>query len=245
MTLPLVDVFKSNYEYWLYREPTHDEMMAHFQKTGHFPTCVNDHLIRKVSNAVDAAIHIASVGADNGLDRFINDALNADLNHKAWRRSMPSRTPQAISAYQKSFPSYDPVQVDSSINGIGEPLSNGQFLFHGGLWPRWASSVFKTPRPFSTSFCPQVALRNAEHNGKAYDNGQIDLFVLRATNPITNVFSFRRAGTNLGHENEVLFASGATLTLKSRSLIRGNYPAGKGIIPNKHVDIYVLEVDIS
>ncbi|MDD5036602.1 MAG: hypothetical protein PHE55_17810 [Methylococcaceae bacterium] len=158
---------------------------------------------------------------------------------------MPSKTPGALSKYKKEFPNYNPSEVDPEINNIGESLCEGQILFHGGIWPGNNSNHFKTQLPLSTSFCPQVALRNAEHRGKAYDANRIDLLVLRATSPITNVFSFRRAGTNLGHENEVLFASGASLTLRSRTLVRSDYSAAKYSAPNKEIEIYVLEVDIS
>lgn len=90
-----------------------------------------------------------------------------------------------------------------------------------------------TERPLSSSFCPQVALRNADHKGKGYDAGRIDLLVLRATNPRTNVFAYKRKGTNLGHGNEVLFAARANLTLTSSELVSVDYTAGKYGLPNK------------
>ena len=158
---------------------------------------------------------------------------------------MPSKTPQALSRYQKSFPNYDPNCVDFEINQIGHCLSEGQTLFHGGIWPGGASTHYKTTLPFSTSFCPQVALRNAEHRGKAYDSSRIDLLVLRATSPKTNVFCFKRSGTNLGHENEVLFASGACLILRNTHLIQGEYPVYNMRMAAKKIEIYVMEVDVS
>ncbi len=206
---------------------------------------VKDNLIARVTNPLDAANYICKHGADNELGNFINDTLDVNQNFKAWRSAMPSITPKALSSYQKEFPSYNPSKVDSEINQIGKCLSEGQALFHGGIWPGGNSTHYKTTRPFSTSFCPQVALRNAEHNGKAYDSNRIDLLALRATNPQTNIFSFRRAGTNLGHENEVLFASGAQLTLRKVTLIRNDYLVGNKQMVTKPVGIYVLEVDIT
>jgi hypothetical protein len=90
-----------------------------------------------------------------------------------------------------------------------------------------------------------VALRNAAHKAKAYDAGRLDLWVLRATNPMTKAFAFKLKGTNFGHESEVLLASGAQLTLKGERLIRENYPAVKYELPNKEIPIYVLDVEVS
>lgn len=219
--------------------------MQHHHETGRFITVVNDKLIARVTNALEAANYICDIGADNGLGNFVNSALNNSPHFKAWRDVMPSRTPNALSKYQKEFPNYNHIDVDSEINDIGRSLDEGQMLFHGGVWPGGCSAEFKSIRPFSTSFCPQVALRNSEHRGKAYDANRIDLLVLRAIRPITKVFSFRRYGTNLGHENEVLFASGAHLKLRSRNLIRNDYLAAKYSMPNKKIEIYVTEVDIS
>lgn len=245
MNLPLVDVFVFPYEVWSKRDPTEKEMMEHLRKTGQMIHYINDKLIARISNALEAANHISSIRVDNGLTYFINDALDKDSYFKTWRSCMPSKTPKELINYQQNYPLNDFTRTDQEIKNIGQTISERQYLFHGGLWPGGDSFEFKTQRPLSTSFCPQVALRNAEHRGKAYDDNQIDLLVLRATSPQTNVFSFRRAGTRMGHENEILFASGAKLTLLSRTLIRENYPVSKWGFPDKTIDIYVLEVNIT
>lgn len=244
MSLPLVNIFASHYEAWSTRHPTLDEMMNHHQETGKMLTFVNERLEARVTSALEAAAYICTVGADNGLGNFINSVLDNDASYKAWRAKMPTKTPNALSKYQKEFPNYNHSEVDSEINNISQHLNEGQVLFHGGIWPGGNSNYFETHLPLSTSFCPQVALRNAEHLGKAYDANRIDLLVLRAGNPTTNVFSFRRSGTNLGHENEVLFASGASLTLRSRNLIRSDHLAAKYSMPSRRIEIYFLEVDI-
>ncbi|MCY1286774.1 hypothetical protein D9M70_357510 [compost metagenome] len=156
---------------------------------------------------------------------------------------MPSTTPAEISRYQKSYQNSDFAAVSKEIDENGSPLSPGQSLFHGGLWTGSDSVV--TSRPLSTSLCPQVAMRNAEHQGKAHDAGRIDLLLLKVVSPNTNTFVFRRKGTNLGHESEVLFAAGAQLVVKSRNLVRQDHPVGKAGFPNKLVPVYVLEVEVS
>ncbi|WP_147439502.1 hypothetical protein [Paraburkholderia sp. BL17N1] len=64
-------------------------------------------------------------------------------------------------------------------------------------------------------------------------------------NPSAKAFVFRRNGTSLGHENEVLFASGLRLQLHSNDLIRPDYPAINFGYPDKRIPAYVFEVDLS
>lgn len=242
MMLPIVDTFMPAYEAWTTRTPSHEEMMEIYQRTGGFSTHVNDQLIARVTNPLEAAHYIANRGADGGLDSHINGALDQDAGYMQWRCSMPSATPPGLKKYKSSYPYYDAAEVDAEINAHGVLLPIGQELFHAGVWPG-GRSVF-TDRPLSTSFCPQVALRNAEHRGKAYDAGHIDLVVVRVAATGTRAFVYKRKGLSLGHENEVVFAAGATLTLISRTLIHNNHTVGKAHCNNKHVPIYVFEVDL-
>lgn len=238
MNLPLLNTLIPPYKVWKTRPATLDEMIAN----GH-PGDIKEELIKSIADAHAAADYMAELAVDIGLGNFIRDALTKSPVYKQWQQAMPSKTPAAISGYQKTYPLCDFSAVTNEINQYGSPLSPGQCLFHGGLWPGCSSLV--TTRPLSTSLCPQVALRNAEHKAKAYDAGQLDLWVLRAINPKTKAFAFKLKGTNLGHESEVLLASGAQLTLKGKKLIRANYLAGKYEHPNKEIPIYVLDVEVS
>lgn len=240
MNLPLVDTFFPPYEIWETRDPTLEEVRA----TGNFHLRTKVRLIASISSAYEAAMHIATVGADNGLGYFINNALDKSAAYKQWQQAMPSKTPAELSRYQKYYPNCNFAQVSAEIEAIGHLLSEGQCLFHAGLWPI-PGNFLQTDRPLSTSFCPQVALRNADHKGKAYDAGRIDLFVLKVTNPKTKIFAYKRKGTNLGHENEVVFAAGAELSLRSAILVNNNYPAGKHGFPDKRISVRVLAIDIS
>ena len=174
MSLPLVNTFVPPYEKWKTRRQTYEEMLV----SGNPLMDIRVRLEATVANAHDAATYIGRVGADNGLGNAINRALDNSVAYKHWRQAMPSKTPEALSRYQKSYPHCDLAQVSAEIERIGQVLSEGQCLFHAGLWP--GGDRLTTNRPLSTSFCPQVALRNADHKGKGYDAGRIDLFVLRA-----------------------------------------------------------------
>ncbi|MEL5373823.1 hypothetical protein ABK864_03595 [Serratia marcescens] len=249
MSLPIVNVFSEPYEVWEERRATSDEMLEHYRVHNVFNSNVRTRKIASISTHVDAASYMANRGADNGLENFIDRFLDNSLDYKSFRNQMPTRTPPALFVYQQKYPNYSMTDVDNAINEIKQTLSDGQYLFHGGLWPDLNSNSLELKSPFSTSFCPQVALRNAEWRGQAYDAGQIDLFVLRAVNPQSNVFAFPRKGTKMGNEKEVLFASGAKLILRNRMLIKKNYSVAKsdgeyGCL-SKDVPIFVIQVDIS
>jgi len=244
--LPIVNVFESPYELWEERGQTSEEMM----QSGNFHERVKVKLEAKLSNHVDAAKHMIVKVVDNQLERFIKDYLNQSSSYKNMRREMPSQTPKSLSDYQRRFQSTTFEQVSIDINSYGKALSEGQYLFHGGLFPINIGNSFITERPFSTSFCPQIALRNAEWGGKSYDAGEVNLFVLRVVNPQTKIFCFRLNGTDKGHEAEVLFAAGAKITLLSKTQIKSGkaykscskYP---GRMLEKEIPFYVIEVDIS
>lgn len=233
-SLPIVDVFETPYEIWTYRNATLNEGIQHLQEYGYTIFQVPDKLEKSISNAYKAAVHMALVGADNALEYHINNALNSSANFKIWRQTMPRRTPIQLTNYQRKY-IFDN-SVVQEINKIDCILSDGQFLFHGGCWmgENFIGAEYITSLPFSTSFCPQVALRNAEWGGKAYDAGVIDLLVLKVTQPYTRVFSYKIKGTDKGNEKEVLFSSGAKLKLIRSETIRCDYKVCK-VIPNRTV----------
>lgn len=240
MSLPTVDPFHTPYQLWKTRSPTLNERLA---AATFFVPDIKEQLIAQVNNAREAAIHMAKVGADGGLGRHVEDSLDCSAAYRAWRQAMPSATPTELAVYQKSYPKCDFVKVTEAINEVGGLLSENQYLFHGGYWHGGQSIV--TDRPLSTSLCPQVALRNAEHNGKAYDAGAVHLFVLRVKNPQTKAFVFRPKGTNLGHELEILLAAGACLEMRSQTEVHQDYLVAKWEHPEKRVPVYVLEFDVS
>jgi len=239
--LPLVETFNPPYKIWKTREPTMSESRQHLQETGCVSAPnVNVCLKEKIHNALEAANYIVRDNSDiDGLANHINSTLDKCLLYKNRRNYMPRKTPVPIRDYQNKYPLDDYTSVDYSIKEHGCILSDGQFLFHAGLWP------YETIKPLSTTFCPQVALNNVLHKAKAFNNGRIDIFVLRVVNPKTKVFVFQRTGTRLGHENEVLFASGATLIIRAKKKIRDDFLVFNASGGQKKIPVYVLEIDIS
>ena len=125
-----------------------------------------------------------------------------------WLGAMPSQIPKALRAYQHKNKQIATVLIDNDINQIGTVLSPGQKLYRGGGITSGVQG-----NVLSTTFCPEVAINEAFYKGKAQKFGKIQIYVLEAVDPKTCVYVYKQTGTVLGHEREVLFASGAVVTI--------------------------------
>lgn len=209
----VVNVFDTPYEVWTRRKTTIEEAIDLHKNNGLSmieALEVRDKLIEVVSTHIGAATRMLRERADNGLEFHIDNALDRSAEYRDLRDLMPPNVPEALSSYQSEFSEDGLALADEAIKSHGVEIAEGQFLFHGGYWAS-NSPTLTTSRPFSTSFCPQVALRNAEWKGKAYDAGRLDLMVVYVTQPETKAYVYSQEG-NHGNEKEVVFASGAKLT---------------------------------
>ncbi len=208
-----IDVFAVPFEDWSIRDTTLEEATK-LVKSGGLSLVealhTKDKLRAVVSTHVEAADYMLRKRADNALENHVERALDGSVEYRDLLALMPAQTPSALESYQEEFPEHDAGKADEAINAHGVKLAVGQMLFHGGKWPAGKEGLVST-RPFSTSFCPQVALRNAEWRAKAYDANRVDLMVVRVGESATKAFAYRREG-NHGNEKEVVFASGANLT---------------------------------
>lgn len=245
----LVDVFATSYEKWSKRKTTPAEAIDLVNNKG-LHICealeVNEKLLDVVSTHAEAAAYMLRQRADNGLEGHIDSALDASAEYRDLRKLMPQDEPEALCSYQGRFSKSDWASADEAINAHGVEMAEGQYLFHGGHWVSEHGTLV-TSRPFSTSFCPQVALRNAEWMGKAYDAGRVDLMVICVAQPKTKAYAYSLEGDH-GNEKEVVFASGAQLTQLRETYIT-EMPVSKATsgfqIETKVVPAYVVEVEIS
>lgn len=245
MFLPLLDEFSPPYEIWSERKLTYDEILSGKYSYHEINWGIKEQLKKIISTPYDAAKHMVEVGVDGRLSNFIEKSLQESNIFKSWRSNMPSSIPRNIAKYQKSYLKCDLSAVDNDINDFGCFPSEGQYFFHGGYLFGAGILGFNTLKPLSTTLCPQVALREAEHLGKAYDKDEIHLYVLRVTNPRTKVYVFRHNRSNLGYEKEILFGARANLNLIRKTLITSSYLVGKFEYNDKNIPAYVIEVSIS
>ena len=206
--------------------------------------------VKTIDTRIEAAKHILEVGVDNAMGNHISNALDESKEFENWKKQIPDEVPINLSKYQEEHSNKSDSKVSDDINKLGLTLSEGQILFHGGTFNKTKKKEFTTSLPLSTSFCPQVALRNAEHNGKAYDENEIGLYALRVKDSETKVFPYKQKAANLGDEKEVLFAAGAVIKIIKK------IDLGKKIVYKqneddpietlqKEVSVYVTEVEIS
>lgn len=247
MNFSLVDVFKRPYEAWEYRKLSFEEVLARSKELGVHESSVKTKLISNVQNHFAAASYMLMRGADNALESHVENELNISPDFSKMLGFMPEETPVSIVEYKHSFPSYCLPTVLEDIERFGRKLHEGQTLFHGGFCSLEQGESMLTDKPLSTSFCPQVALRNAEWKGKAYDAGEVHLLVLRITGASPKAFVFPLSG-ELGNEKEVLIAAHIRMTIMSKTLIRNDYDVCKVDERldehRKFVPAYVLEVDV-
>lgn len=220
-----------------------EKVISHYSKTGKYIDRVPSSICLTISSPYTAAVHMCQVGADNGLEGHIDDSLENDKNFEEVLSLMPVPTPEIFVDYKTKPKNINAEELNETILKVGKCLSKNQYLFHGGTWED-GNETITTQRPLSTSFCPQIAMRNAEYNGKAFDAGRIDLLVLKVLYPKTPVFVYNKAIDQNG-EKEVLFASGARLKKLWTHKISDNYKVMSKSGETKNISTYVIMIEIS
>lgn len=166
----------------------------------------------------------------NSLRTALGDFYRSNPIFEHWRSLMPDPTPQALEHYQESYNANILAKIDQLIKQYGVIPPEGQVLFHGGQMAD-LQGQYITNRPLATSFCPGAALLNGLHNGKAFNAGYIDLVMLTVEEPVSKAFFFSHENevdgiSQKGHEREVLFEAGATVTFSERIQIRDDFRSG-------------------
>lgn len=183
-----------------------------------------------------------------GLTRHVSDYFRSNPIFENWRHLMPEPTPAALERYQETYNVLNLSNVDTLIKQYGAIPPEGQVLFHGGQFA-FLPWQYTSQRPLATSFCPGAAIANGWHLGKAFEAGYIDLVMLTVTQPKSRAYFFSHEDneegfSRKGHEREVLFETGAEITISERILIREDFPVGMGW-QSKIVPSYLLIATIS
>ncbi|NLR74340.1 hypothetical protein [Leeia aquatica] len=241
MNFPIINVFDEPYEVREMRELSNDEFFEKALRTGKISFTQRQHIIETINNHYEAAHYMLRVAQDNSLeshiDRALENSFSKIMNH------MQKTLPNSISTYQSSYPDYDIAAVSNDIKRFGGLLHQGQVLFHGGYCRHEVGETLSIDRPLSTSFCPQIALRNAEWREKAYDADEVNIFVLTVSSTTVKAYVLPLTG-KFGHEKEVLISPGITLTVKKKTLVRNDYAVRKSNYPEKSVSAYIIEIDL-
>lgn len=245
MNFSLVNPFYPPYIEWNTRDPTQEEMLEAIRQGLQMPHSINISPRETLTDHRGVGEFMLNEVVNNRLELYIDDFLRSSVDFNNNISMMPQNDPEFINVYKHSYPYCNFEKVSEDIDNFGAFLADGQGLFHGGYIKEEVGGTFVLGRPLSTSFCAQVALRNADWNGKAYDQGEIHLIVLKMVNAQTKAYFFSLDG-ELGNEKEVLLASGLKCKVISKNLIREDYPTYKmdGLNPvRKEVAAYLIEVE--
>ncbi|MBQ4836792.1 hypothetical protein [Pseudoalteromonas luteoviolacea] len=220
MKLDLINVFEQPYEFCKYTELSSEEMDRYFEEHNEIKT-VRKEFLYEIKTHFDAAKHIADKLCDSHLESHIDRHLQSDSKFKKLLNKMPKLTEQ-IKLHKTGYNSCNESQLIKEMSSLCYSLSDGQVLFHGGHLLKNGQEEVILDRPLSTSFCPQIALRNAQWRNKAGEAGVLELYILTLRDSNTNVFVFdpNNQDDEKRHEKEVLFQRGLSLKLKSRIKVK-------------------------
>lgn len=244
--LKCIEPFSKQYDVLLERDLTEEEMI----KEGNWNPWAKKivRVDKTIKSPLDAALFLGATKHEKRLDRFVQHFLDDCPEYKNWLEFMPDPVPAELIEYQDNYASTDLTSVDRLVKKYGVLPPDGQFLFHGGLWPREVNTknpaVYFTDRVLSTSLCPKVALDNGDWRGKSWDAGRLDLIVIHVKSPVTPAFIFNKELDGHGHELEVLFASGAELKFIDEKLVCTKWEANKYDFNTKLIQTYVINVEV-
>jgi len=208
MTAPehLVDLFERPFQQTKLRDATYGERAANLAAGQHISIALSMEVPygQEIRNSVDAAMWAATHHGSDALCNRLADRLSTSLGYKRLRSSMPKTTPAPIRDYRHRGASSRTAGFLDAVEKNASPLAPGQVLFHGGAWEPLATPT-QLQFPLSTSFCPEMALRNAAWAGKAWASGYVNLLHIRVTSHNVRGFVCSLRSTK-GHENEVILA---------------------------------------
>ena len=168
---------------------------------------IKDKLVKSIINPIEAVESTIDGEYLKHIEEYVKDACASSL--ASWRKSMPSKTPRALVVRRNAYGRRDDESVRIEIENFGILPPSGQIVYHAGLLPQ--DNVIKLDRPLSTSLSPVVAWLDALRNLPKSAAALLAVYVLTVSNPTTKVFVYDHKASNLGHELEVLFNTGAVI----------------------------------
>ncbi|MDD9157996.1 hypothetical protein PVK64_17680 [Aliivibrio sp. S4TY2] len=166
-----------------------------------------------IESADDYADFIAYRRSHGGIQEAVADELSLAKSYKQCKRQM---------LYLKDVPSInkyrnDPENccldaVEKELRNNGQQLSQGQKLFHGGIFPLTdingepiLDTEFVLSKPLSTSFCSMIAASNAD----THHSRHLWIITISESCKLPAYVFSNASNQALGYELEVLLGTGA------------------------------------
>ena len=166
----------------------------------------------KVVSHVDGAKYVLTSGGDcSGINIHTVGEMQKQRKQSNWVAAASIGKIPSLETYQKNYEKCNKAQVDTDIKNLNITMTPNQYLYHGGVLnvDNTVNSVVLAD-PLSTTFHPDVALNEANINGKAYKSDALHINVIKVVNPNVKVYPFR-LGLTMSHEGEVLLEAGIKL----------------------------------
>lgn len=246
VTLNKINFFDYVYVIHEYREPTKEEIKFAADNNiliTYMYIGVECGIKKVIPSAFGAAKHMAEVHSDNELGNRLSNFLETGDEFKQWKINIPKITPKELHKYQNIYVTSDLCAVNKEILENKTVLTFGQELFHGGRWDGPVGGIKITTRPLSTTFCPQVALREADHGDKAYREERIDICVLKIMHDDIHAYAFGNEG-NHGNEKEVLLEDNLIIKKVSEEKFCDKYHAYVPPNKEKYIPVYVVVLEV-
>lgn len=172
---------------------------------------IRDKLIKTISNPIEAVAETIDGAYFRDIETYVKELSASPLS--VWRQSMPSKTPRALVVRRNAYGRRDDEAVRVEIENFGALPPCGQVVYHAGNLPQ--GKAIKLNRPLSTSLSPVVAWLDSLRNVSKSTSATLAVYVLTVFNPTTKMFVYDHKSSNLGHELEVLFNTGAVIDNQS------------------------------
>ena len=221
------------------RNATLEEVEAKRKKSSNISATdfIVNEIIGKISNNDELAISILK-----DREKVQHEIENALKKNKAYKEAKSPKTPESLRKYQQHNDKTNMKQINDDIKEFGGTLSTGQVLFHGGLTNAKVGDTIDDKQTLSTSLCPHVAISNALHKGKAFDENELNLNLVIIEDDDINAFVYN-GKTKFAHEKEVLLESNLSLLVDNKIKVNEmEVTNGKGDF--KKVPVYLTKVKV-
>ncbi len=169
----------------------------------------------------------------------INEKLKSDKNYK---KAQSTKTPKKLLDYQKTNDKKLQEEANNEVINNGVILSKDQVLFHGGNLKNQTDST-TTKETLSTTLNPHVAISNALHRGKAFDDGEVHLNILTIIDESIKAFIFNNK-TKMSHEREVLLENNLKIVKIKETVIK-KLEVSDGESNIKEIPVKIVEQEIT
>ncbi|MGI2859788.1 hypothetical protein ACRTDL_16545 [Shewanella algae] len=166
-----------------------------------------------VNSPYEFVVHTLQNYGHSGVVNEFNRQLDKSTQVRMGKAAMPYLyAVPALHKYRDKPRICDLEAANIEITQHGSFMHPGQILFHGGQWPIHNNQIV-TDKPFSTSFCPQIAAWHAYNALLPNPNPNPVILILRVSEHCNKkAYVFKNGGAGMANEREVLFEKGAVIS---------------------------------